>query len=35
MSKVESVNSGNARYEKFHCSTCDTEKTICVGINQN
>lgn len=35
MSKVDSVNSGNARYETYRCSTCNTEKTKCVGINQS
>jgi len=34
MTKISSVDSGNAKYVTFMCPQCRTEKTICIGVNK-
>lgn len=33
MTKVDVMNSGNAKYVEYLCKKCNERKTVCEGVN--
>jgi predicted SprT family Zn-dependent metalloprotease len=34
MTKVSSLNSGNAKYVTYRCGSCRKEQTVCIGVGK-